>query len=38
VYHGPVGEGAHADVESIEVAELERATKVYLRTLQRLWA
>jgi acetylornithine deacetylase/succinyl-diaminopimelate desuccinylase-like protein len=38
VYHGPVGEGAHADVESIEVAELERATKVYLRTLQHLWA
>lgn len=38
VYHGPVGEGAHADVEAIEVAELERATKVYLRTLQHLWA
>ncbi|HUG64619.1 MAG TPA: M20/M25/M40 family metallo-hydrolase [Gaiellaceae bacterium] len=38
VYHGPVGEGAHADVESIEVAELERATNVYLRTLERLWA
>ena len=38
VYHGPVGEGAHADVEWIEVAELERATMVYLRTLERLWA
>ena len=38
VYHGPVGEGAHADVESIEVAELDRATRVYLRTLERLWA
>ncbi|HEX4746025.1 MAG TPA: M20/M25/M40 family metallo-hydrolase [Gaiellaceae bacterium] len=38
VYHGPVGEGAHADVEWIDVAELERATKVYLRTLQHLWA
>jgi acetylornithine deacetylase/succinyl-diaminopimelate desuccinylase-like protein len=38
VYHGPVGEGAHADVESIEVAELERATKVYLRMLERLWS
>ncbi len=36
-YHGPVGEGAHADIESIEVAELERATKVYLRMLERLW-
>lgn len=37
VYHGPVGRGAHADVESIAVSELERAAKVYLRTLQRLW-
>lgn len=37
VYHGPVGEGAHADVEWVDVAELERATKVYLRTLERIW-
>jgi acetylornithine deacetylase/succinyl-diaminopimelate desuccinylase-like protein len=37
VYHGPVGRGAHADVESIAVTELGRAAKVYLRTLERLW-
>ncbi|GIU95915.1 MAG: acetylornithine deacetylase [Gaiellaceae bacterium] len=37
VYHGPVGSGAHADVESITVSELERAAKVYLRTLEWLW-
>ena len=30
VYHGPMGTGAHGDVESIEVAELVRATRVYL--------
>ena len=38
VYHGPQGTGAHGDVESIEVAELVRATKVYLALLERLWA
>jgi acetylornithine deacetylase len=38
VYHGPQGSGAHGDVESIEVAELERATRVYLALLERLWA
>lgn len=38
VYHGPMGTGAHADVESIEVPELVRATKVYLALLERLWA
>lgn len=38
VYHGPMGTGAHADVESIEVPELLRATKVYLALLERLWA
>jgi acetylornithine deacetylase/succinyl-diaminopimelate desuccinylase-like protein len=38
VYHGPMGSGAHGDVESIEVAELVRATKVYLALLERLWA
>jgi acetylornithine deacetylase/succinyl-diaminopimelate desuccinylase-like protein len=38
VYHGPVGSGAHADVESIEVAELERAAAVYVRTLEHVWA
>jgi acetylornithine deacetylase/succinyl-diaminopimelate desuccinylase-like protein len=37
VYHGPVGDGAHADVESVPVAELVRATQVYLRLLERLW-
>ncbi len=38
VYHGPMGSGAHGDVESIEVAELVRATEVYLAMLERLWA
>jgi acetylornithine deacetylase/succinyl-diaminopimelate desuccinylase-like protein len=38
VYHGPVGTGAHADVETMDVAELVRATKVYLALLDRLWA
>lgn len=38
VYHGPVGSGAHGDVESVPVSELVRATRVYVRTLERLWA
>jgi acetylornithine deacetylase/succinyl-diaminopimelate desuccinylase-like protein len=38
VYHGPLGSGAHGDVESIEVAELVRATRVYVALLERLWA
>ena len=38
VYHGPMGDGAHADVESVPVAELVRATRVYARMLERLWA
>lgn len=38
VYHGPAGDGAHGDVEQVPVAELVRATRVYLRMLQRLWA
>jgi len=38
VYHGPMGSGAHGDVESIEVKELVRATKVYVALLERLWA
>jgi acetylornithine deacetylase/succinyl-diaminopimelate desuccinylase-like protein len=38
VYHGPAGSGAHGDVESIPVAELVRATKVYLGLLEHLWA
>jgi acetylornithine deacetylase/succinyl-diaminopimelate desuccinylase-like protein len=37
VYHGPVGSGAHADVEYIEVPELVRATEVYLALLRRLF-
>jgi acetylornithine deacetylase/succinyl-diaminopimelate desuccinylase-like protein len=37
VYHGPRGEGAHADVESIAVDELVRSTRIYLATLERLW-
>jgi acetylornithine deacetylase/succinyl-diaminopimelate desuccinylase-like protein len=36
VYHGPVGSGAHADVEYIEVPELERAANVYVALLRRL--
>jgi len=38
VYHGPVGSGAHADVEYVEVAELERAARVYVALLRRLLA
>ena len=38
VYHGPMGTGAHGDVESVEVAELVRATQVYLALLEHLWA
>lgn len=38
VYHGPAGDGAHGDVEQVPVAELVRATRVYLRMMQRLWA
>jgi len=38
VYHGPAGSGAHGDVESVPIAELVRATKVYLRMLEHLWA
>ncbi len=38
VYHGPAGSGAHGDVESVPVAELVRATRVYLRLLAHLWA
>ncbi len=36
VYHGPVGSGAHADVEYIGVGELVRATEVYVALLERL--
>lgn len=36
VYHGPAGSGAHADVESIPVAELVRAAEVYVELLGRL--
>jgi acetylornithine deacetylase/succinyl-diaminopimelate desuccinylase-like protein len=38
VYHGPMGSGAHGDVETVEVAELVRATRVYLALFERLWA
>ena len=38
VYHGPAGTGAHGDVEFMPVAELVRATQVYLAMLQHLWA
>ena len=36
VYHGPVGSGAHADVELVTVDELVRATEVYVSLLRRL--
>jgi acetylornithine deacetylase/succinyl-diaminopimelate desuccinylase-like protein len=36
VYHGPVGSGAHADVEFMPVAELVRAAEVYVALLRRL--
>ncbi|HZG35488.1 MAG TPA: M20 family metallopeptidase [Gaiellaceae bacterium] len=36
VYHGPLGAGAHADEESIEVGELVRAAEVYVSLLGRL--
>ena len=36
VYHGPVGSGAHADVEHMETAELVRATSVFVALLRRL--
>ena len=38
VYHGPAGSGAHGDVEFMPIAELVRATQVYLTMLQHLWA
>ena len=34
----PAGTGAHGDVEFMPVAELVRATRVYLAMLQHLWA
>ena len=37
VYHGPRGDGAHADVESVAVDELVRSAQIYLATLERLW-
>jgi acetylornithine deacetylase/succinyl-diaminopimelate desuccinylase-like protein len=36
VYHGPVGAGAHADVEFVPVDELVRAAEVYVALLRRL--
>jgi hypothetical protein len=30
--HGPGGQGAHADLESLAVAGLARAARVYIRT------
>jgi acetylornithine deacetylase/succinyl-diaminopimelate desuccinylase-like protein len=38
VYHGPVGSGAHADVEYAELPELVRAAEVYVGLLKRLLA
>jgi len=36
VYHGPVGSGAHGDIEFMPVDELVRAAEVYIRLLRRL--
>jgi len=36
VYHGPVGSGAHGDVEFMPVDELVRAAEVYVTLLRRL--
>ncbi len=36
VYHGPVGSGAHGDVEFMPVDELVRAAEVYVTLLKRL--
>jgi acetylornithine deacetylase/succinyl-diaminopimelate desuccinylase-like protein len=30
LYHGPGGQGAHGDLESVAVADLVRAAKVYI--------
>jgi acetylornithine deacetylase len=38
VYHGPVGAGAHADEESMPVAELVRAASTYVALLERVLA
>jgi acetylornithine deacetylase len=38
IYHGPVGDGAHADVEFITVDELVRAAQVYVALLRRVLA
>jgi len=38
VYQGPVGSGAHADVEYMTVGELVRSTEVYLALLGRVLA
>ena len=38
VYHGPVGDGAHGDVEYIAIPELVRAANVYVTMLKRLMA
>jgi acetylornithine deacetylase/succinyl-diaminopimelate desuccinylase-like protein len=36
VYHGPVGKGAHGDIEFMPVDELVRAAEVYVSLLRRL--
>jgi len=32
LYHGPGGQGAHADLESVAISDLVRAAKVYVLT------
>jgi acetylornithine deacetylase/succinyl-diaminopimelate desuccinylase-like protein len=36
VAYGPIGEGAHADVEWVDLASVEKCIAVYLRTAEAL--
>jgi acetylornithine deacetylase len=36
VAYGPIGEGAHADVEWVDMASVEKCVSVYLRTAEAL--
>jgi acetylornithine deacetylase len=36
VCYGPAGEGAHADVEWIDLASVERCVSVYVKVAERL--
>ena len=36
VLFGPIGEGAHAEVEWVDVASLERCAEIYIRVAEEL--